>query len=191
MIAFMSTKAGLKSAVIEDSSNSPVFRYQMADYLDIGSESFPDVRVMSVFETIDENPNAQTTEKHYTNNKAATTITTGYKTQFPITGDLYKDNDVIKYLRDIGEEQKIGVTADYYRVRLYEPIEGKENTFYARKFRVGFEISSITGPGGEIVGLSGNMNTIGDVVIGEFNTTTRKFTPAGVDTTPPTEEPTE
>lgn len=183
----MSTAREAISTTVEETANEPVFRYELADYLDIGTASAPDVRVMSVFETIDENPNAQTMEKHYTNNRSATTITTGYKPQFPIKGDLYKDNGVIKFLRDIGEEQKVGVTADYYRVRLYEPIEGKENTFYARKFRVGFEVSTIAGAGGEIVGVEGNMNTIGDLVIGEFNTITRIFTPAGGDTTLPTE----
>ncbi len=186
----MSTVRETSVVNVEETANSPVFRYEIADYLDIGTASAPDIRVMSVFETIDENPNAQTMEKHYTNNKSATTFTTGYKPQFPITGDLYKDNEVIKFLRDIGEEQKIGVTADYYRVRLYEPIDGKANTFYARKFRVGFEVSAISGAGGEIVGVEGNMNTIGDLVIGEFNTVTRKFTPAGGDVAPAPEETT-
>ena len=168
--------------------STPVFRYKMADYLDIGTVETPNIRVMSVFETIDESPNAQTLEKHYTANKSASTYTVGYKTQFPVKGDLYEDDEVTKFLRDIGEEQKVGVEADYFRVRLYQPIDGKENTFYARKFRVGFEISNISGAGGEIVGVEGNMNALSDVVIGEFNTATRVFTEAGATPDPgPTE----
>ena len=54
----------------------------------------------------------------------------------------------------------------------------KENTFYARKFRVSVEVSSITGAGGEIISQEGNLNQIGDVVIGEFNTQTKTFTEA-------------
>lgn len=127
---------------------------------------------------IDENPNAQTTQKHYTADKSATTLTTGYQTQFPITADLYKDNKVVEFIRDIGEEQKLGVEADYFRVRLYQPIPEKQNTYYARKFRVGFEISGITGAGGEIMSIDGNMNAIGDAVVGEFNISTKTFTPA-------------
>lgn len=155
-----------------------VFRNLVADYLDVGTSEAPDIRVMSVFETIDESPNAQTTEKHYTGDKSATVITTGYQTQFPITADLYKDNRVVEYIRDIGEEQQLGTVTDYYRVRLYQPIAGKENTYYARKFRVGFEISGMTGAGGEIISIEGNMNAQGDAVIGEFNTTTQTFTSA-------------
>lgn len=162
-----------------EATTTPIFRNQIADYLDVGTDGTSDFQLMSVFETIDESPNAQTVEKHYTANKSATTITTGYQQQFPITGDLYHNDKVMEFLRDIGEEQKLGVQADYVRVRLYQPIESKENTFYARKFRVGFEISSITGAGGEIVSVEGNMNAMGDAVVGEFNTQTKTFTEAG------------
>lgn len=96
-----------------ESKGTVVTRNLVADYLDIGNSEKPDIRVMSVFETIDENPNAQTTQKHYTADKSATTLTTGYQTQFPITADLYKDNKVVEFIRDIGEEQKLGVEADY------------------------------------------------------------------------------
>ena len=72
----------------------------------------------------------------------------------------------------------MGVEADYFRVRLYQPIPEKQNTYYARKFRVGFEISGITGAGGEIMSIDGNMNAIGDAVVGEFNISTKTFTPA-------------
>ena len=69
--------------------------------------------------------------------------------------------------------EKLGVEADYFRVRLYQPIPEKQNTYYARKFRVGFEISGI-----EIMSIDGNMNAIGDAVVGEFNISTKTFTPA-------------
>lgn len=158
-----------------ETKGTPIFRYLIGDYLDIGKSGTPDIRLMSVFETIDENPNAQTTEKHYTGDKSASTFTTGYKPQFPITSDMYKDNAVVEFLRDIAEEQKLGVEAEYIRVRLYQPITGKDNTYYARKFHVGFEISSIKGGGGEIVSMDGNMNAIADVTVGEFNITTKAF----------------
>ena len=35
-------------------AETPVFRYEMADYLDVGTEEAPDIQVMSVFENIDE-----------------------------------------------------------------------------------------------------------------------------------------
>ncbi|MEG2841857.1 MAG: hypothetical protein RR900_00085 [Ruthenibacterium sp.] len=155
---------------------TPIFRNLVADYLNIGTTLAPDICLMNVMEGIDENPNAIVVEKHYVSDASATVITAGYKQQFPITGDLYKENKVMEYIRDIGEEQKVGVETDYYRVRLYQPITGKVGTYYARKFRVGFEIASISGAGGEIMAIEGNMNTVGDVVVGTFDVGTRTFT---------------
>lgn len=162
---------------MSDTKGTPVYRYEVADYLNLAAAgaSTPDYKLLNVMDTVDENPNAQTSEKHYTADKSATTLTTGYKPQFPIKGDMYAENAVMEWLRDIGEEQKLGVETDYVRVRLYEPIQGKDNTFYARRFLVSPEISTVSGAGGEIMSISGNLNTIGDVVIGEFNTETRTF----------------
>lgn len=158
---------------------TPVFRNLIADYLDVSKTDTPDVHLMSVFETIDEDPKAKTLDRHYTADKSTSTITTGYQTQFPITGDRYKDNAVTDFIAQIGEEQLLGVQTSYYRVSLYRPIEGKPNTYYARKFTVEFAIDKLSGKGGEIAQLEGNMNTQGDVVIGEFNTETLQFTIAG------------
>lgn len=157
---------------------TPIFRNLIADYLDVGTEEAPDIHVMSVFETIDESLNAQTVDKHYTADVSATTITTGYQSQFPITGDRYKDNKVIEFISKIAEERQLGVQTDYYRVNLFRPIEAKADTYYARKFVVGFAIDTLGGAGGEIATVEGNMNAIGDVVIGEFNIKTKTFTAA-------------
>lgn len=160
-----------------DINRTPIMRYDVADYINVRPETEEETIVlMSVFNTIDENPQAQTKETHYTSQKTATVQTTGYKPQFPITADMFKNEETIEFIRDIAEEQKVGVETDYYRVRIYQPIVGKENTFYARKFRVSIEVSSIKGNGGEQMSIDGNLNSVADVVIGEFNTTTKKFT---------------
>lgn len=160
---------------------TPIFANLEADYLDVGTADIPDIQLMKVFETIDENPNAQTVEKYYTANKSATTITTGYQTQFPITMDKYKNDAVSEFIRDIAEEQKLGIQCDHIKVRLYQPITAKENTFYARKFRVGFAIDSISKQGGQIISVEGNMNAMSDAEIGEFNVESRTFTAPGAD----------
>lgn len=153
-----------------------VYQYMIGDYLDVGTPDTPDIQLMQTFENIEESPNAQTVEKHFTCNKSATTITTGYKTQFAITTAMCQNEKVSLYLRDIAEEQKLGITTDFYRVRIHEPVKDKANTYYARKFRVGFAISKVGGKGGEIKTIDGNMNAIGDVAIGEFNIKTKTFT---------------
>lgn len=156
--------------------NKPILRYLIADYIDIGEEGAEDIQLMKTFESIDESPNAASVEKHYTGNKSMTTLTTGYNTSFSIQADRYTNEAVTEYLASIGEEQKLGVLTDYYRVNLWRAIELKENTFYARKFRVSPLIESLEGAGGEITSVSGTLNTVADVVIGEFNVTTGTFT---------------
>lgn len=158
-----------------EAKGTPIFRNMIADYLDVGTATTPDVRLMNVFETVDESPNAQTVDKHYTSDKSSSTITTGYQTQFPITGDRYKDNVVTDFITKIAEEQLLGVQALFYRVNLFRPIEGKQNTYYARKFTVEFAIDTLGGAGGEIATIEGNMNAQGDVIVGEFNTQTKEF----------------
>lgn len=165
-----------------DTVKTPVYSYMEADYLDLGNETTPNYQLMEFFTTHNESPNAQTTDKTYVPHKNATVITTGYQTQFPINFDEYENDEVSAFIRDIAEEQKLGVTCNYCKVRLHQPVEASENTYYARKFVVGFAIDSITREGGAIKTIEGNLNAQGDVVIGTFNTTTKTFTanPGGV-----------
>lgn len=168
---------------MSDTTKTQILRHNVADYLKVGSEFV----LMSVFNAIDENPTAQVKETQYTADKTKSKRTIGYSTTFPITADMYKNEKTSEFLRDIGEEQRLGADCEteYVRVRLYQPIAGKTNVFYARLFRVAVEISGITGAGGESMVIAGNLNGISDVVIGTFDTTTKTFTALAV--TPPTE----
>ena len=156
---------------------APILRHDVADYLKVGAG----FELMSVYNQIDENPTAQTKETQYTVDKSKTKMTTGYATVFPITGDMYKNEATAEYLRDIGEEQKLGADCqtEYVRVRLYQPVAETPDTFYARRFQIAVEITGITGAGGENMVIAGNLNAMGDVEIGTFNVKTKTFTPTG------------
>lgn len=158
----------------ENSIGTPILANLVADYIDIGGET-SDIQLIRVAEELSENPNMQTITKHYTANKSATEIPVGFQTDITFSVDLYKNEEVGGWLRDIAEEQKLGIQADYIAVRLYQPITGKDNIFYARKFRVSPVIDSVNRVGGEIISISGSMKPVGDVVVGQFDTTTRTF----------------
>lgn len=160
------------------SKQIPVNPHMEADYLDIGTETAPQVEYMRFFTVHDESPKAHTTEKQYVPDMNTTTLTTGYQTSFPIRLDEYKNDTVGEFIRDVAEEQKLGVACPYYKVRLHQPIEGQANCYYARKFMVGFAIDTIHREGGGIKSIEGNMNAIGDMKVGTFNTKTREFTEA-------------
>lgn len=153
-----------------------VMRYQVADYLATGDDKFA---LMGVgFNTLDENPTAQKDAKTYINQKAQTTQIKSYQPTFPFDTDLISDEEAVMAIYDIGRNQKTGEDAelDYVRVELFKPVADQENVFEARKFRVAVEVANITGEGGGIMKVTGNLNGVGDFVPGTFDTTTKTFT---------------
>ncbi len=156
-----------------------VQRYQVADYIDVGTDTGEYEFMGTGFNTLDESPSAQNDQKTYICDKSATTTIKGYQTQFPFDTDLVKSERAVMFLYDIGRNQKTGADAmtNYVRVELFNPVEGKENTFTARAFQVSAEISSFAGAGGETIKVTGNLNNVGSFIDGEFNTVTKTFTP--------------
>lgn len=153
-----------------------VMRYQVADYLATGDDKFA---LMGVgFNTLDENPTAQKDAKTYINQKAQTTQIKSYQPTFPFDTDLISDEEAVMAIYDIGRNQKTGEDAelDYVRVELFKPVADQENVFEARKFKVAVEVANITGEGGGIMKVTGNLNGVGDFVAGTFDTTTKTFT---------------
>lgn len=156
-----------------------VKRFQVADYIATGNDTFS---LMGVgFNTLDENPTAQKDSKTYIHEKAQTTQIKSYQPTFPFDSDLISDDEAVMALYDIGRNQLTGADAelDYVRVELFKPVKDQENVFEARKFRVAVEVANITGEGGGVMKVTGNLNGVGDFVVGTFNTTTKTFTPNG------------
>ena len=155
-----------------------LMRFKIADYLNVsevtGTEEYA---LMGIgFNTLDENPNAQTDQKTYINQKSSSTSIKGYQPQFPYDADVCLDEKAIMSLYKVGRNHLTGADAekDYIKVDLYDPVD--TNVFKARKFRVCVEVSGAAGAGGEPIVSSGNLNSVGDLIQGTFNTTTKKFT---------------
>ena len=127
--------------------------------------------------TLDENPSAQTKSRRYINDKSATKSVNGYDWSAPFDADQIRSQAAIAFLCDIGEKQKIGEDAEtqYVIVDLDQSIADKEDTFHARKIDVAIEVASFPNDDGEM-GVSGNFLGQGDMIEGEFNTTTKVFT---------------
>lgn len=155
-----------------------VTRNLEAEYFNLGTSEEPQWTLGRVFTQLDENANPITTSRHYTVDKNATKKTTGFEAQHPFSLDMYSNDDVSKKIRDIIEEQQLGITLQICKVRLYEPTdEGPEHKkYYARLINVAVE-GNKTGTPGELVVYSGNFNQQGDLVVGDFDTSTSTFTP--------------
>lgn len=162
--------------------------YGIADYIKV-DDAF---ELMAHFTSISESPNAETEETQYTVNKSKTTDTVGYATAWAFEGILQKDSEgeeqasakAVQWLEKVGKEQLLGeeCQTEFVRVELDNPImemeSPKANTFYARQCMVAVEVSELSVEAGAKRGISGNLNALGDVVVGEFNTQTKTFTPA-------------
>lgn len=157
-----------------------VMRYQIADYINTAAagdtESYA---LMGVgFNTLDESPSAQTDDKIYIHEKSQTTTITSYQTTFAFDSDLIADEAAVMTLYDVGRNQLTGADAqkDYVRVELFKPVSGSTTTFEARKFVVAVQVDSVSGAGGEVVQVSGNLAGVGDFIDGTFDTSTKTFT---------------
>lgn len=152
-----------------------VTRDLIADYFKV-SDAF--VLMGTGFNTLDENPNAQTDSKTYINDRSATSVVKGYQTQFPFDSDFIASEAVIKDIYEIGSMQKTGSDAEreYIRVDLFDKVGTTGEVYKARKFRVSVEVSSFAGAGGETIKISGNLNNVGSMVAGTFDLATKTFT---------------
>lgn len=158
-------------------------RYQYADYLNVGDAEAPKWVLMGAgFTTLDEEPGAQTDSVKYVNEKSASSSIISYETVFPFEAEQIATEEAIDAIYEVGRNHYVGADAEfeYCRVELWRPAttsgEGAGNVFEARKFNVAVEVSDFTGE--TKMTISGNLNAIGDPVLGTFDTTAKEFTPA-------------
>ena len=162
-----------------NNNQTNIMRYHIADYLNVGTAENEDYKLCGVgFSSLNESPSAEEDEKIYINMKSASTKVKSYKTEFSFEAELIKEEEATMWLYDVGRNHKTGSDAmtDYVRVELFRPIEGEENTFTARKFKVSAIISENAGEGGEPLQTTGSLKAVGDFIDGKFNTSTRTFT---------------
>lgn len=130
-----------------------------------------------VITSLTESTNPIESEKHYIQQKSATTNVTGYSNEFPITMDMVQGDEVFDDFYEIFYERKTGsdIKRDHIIVNLWEPISGSENTYKARKIKQSVEITEANGDPGTQKQITGSLKG-GDFVYGTFNTSTKVFT---------------
>lgn len=156
-----------------------LIRKDVADYLNIGSsESEEWVLLGYGFESLDEEPGAQTDTTCYINEETSSTSIIKYVAKFPYVSEMIPDEKGIKNLWSTGRNHEVGEAAerDFIRVDLYDPVTESDGEYQARKFRVSNEVSKFSGDGGEKLKVEGSLNVKGSITQGTFNVKTKKFT---------------
>ena len=158
-------------------SRNVIKRHQYADYLNIGTTASPNWVLMGTgFTQIDEEPGAQSESVKYVCDKSASSEVVSYETTFPFEAEQIMEQEAINDIYTIARNHYIGTDAEreYCRVELWN--RASANNYEARKFLVSVEVSSFSGE--NKMTISGNLNAVGDPVLGTFNTSTRAFTAA-------------
>lgn len=160
-------------------SNKIKGRNGIANYLNIGTTTEEYVLMGAGFTELNETPAAQTSSKKYINDKGATKRIIGYDWSTPFSTDQIRDEKAIEFICNIGEVQLVGdqCETDYVVVDLDKKATAA-NEYKARKFRVAIEVAEFPNNEGEMTA-TGNLLAVGDLVLGVFNTTTKKFTEDG------------
>ena len=155
-------------------------RRTIANYIDIsetGAKTADFAFMGAGFKSLEENPSAQTKSRKYVCDKSATQTINGYSWSTPFELDQIREQTAVDFICKIGEFQLTGedTERDFIMVDLDKPVEGTENTYYARKIKVAIELSSFSNDDGDL-GASGNLLGVGDIIEGNFNTKERTFT---------------
>lgn len=161
---------------------TPVLRHKIADYLNVGTEAAPEWVLMGTgFTTLDESPGAQTESVKYVNEASSSSCVTGYETSFPFEAEHIVEEEAVDAIYMVGRNHYTGSDAEfeYCRVELWNKASGgsaSATAYEARKFRVSCEVSDYSGDNKQTI--SGNLNAVGDPVLGTFDIKSKKFTEA-------------
>lgn len=169
-----------------DVKANKITRNKIADYYNISKTTTADWRLLGYgVNSLNETNGAQMEKKTYVNEVTASNTVKSYDSSFAFDFDLVTggegkwDTEAVEDIVDIGESHKIGTDAEreYVRVKMYKPATtGSTRYFEARKFNVAVEVTNTNGAGGEQVVCTGNLQCIGDPVVGYFDITTKTFT---------------
>lgn len=155
--------------------------WETAHYLGVqaNGEGEETIYLMGVgIKSLNRSPSPQTSTDAYINDRNASPTITGYQNSFTVNYDDIVDDDAVKALQAVADEQKVGVEAEfnYYRVDL---LEGDESAGYKTiKYRVACEPGDETNESTKIVSSTCVLRQVGDLETGKMVLSPQvKFTP--------------
>lgn len=128
--------------------------------------------------SLNRSPAAQTTTDAYINDRNASPTVTGYQNSFSVNYDDIVDDEAVKALQAVADEQKVGADAEFYYYRV-DLLEGDESEgFNAIQYRVACEPGDETNEATKIVSATCTLRQVGDLVKGKMVLSPEvKFTP--------------
>jgi hypothetical protein len=157
-------------------ANRMVMREEMLYYLDVGTTAAPSLKLMGDgFLTAGMALNPTAYSRSYVNLPVTVSDTTGYAPAISYTGDIYSEDEAIKFVTDAGLNRETGKRANI--VEVYTWIAGTKTGFYkALKYPVSVNPSTYgANSGGSTLDFAGSLNAVGEGITGEFDPVDKKF----------------
>ena len=153
--------------------------WETAHYLGVvAAPETEDIYLLGVgIKSLNRSPSPKTTTDAYINEKNGSPTITGYDNSFALNYDDIVDDDAVKALLRVADDQLTGTDAEFYYYRVDLLAEAEAGAYPARRYRVACEPGDETNEAASVVTASCTLRQIGDLEKGTFNTSTKTFTP--------------
>lgn len=154
--------------------------WETAHYLgvQVDGEGEETIHLLGVgIKSLNRSPSPKTTTDAYINEKNGSPTITGYDNSFALNYDDIVDDDAVKALQRVADDQLTGTDAEFYYYRVDLLAEAEAGAYPARRYRVACEPGDETNEAASVVTASCTLRQIGDLEKGTFNTFTKTFTP--------------
>lgn len=126
--------------------------------------------------SLNRSPSPKTTSDAYISDRNGSPTITGYDNSFALNYDDIVDDDAVKALQRVADDQLTGTDAEFYYYRVDLLAEPEGDGYPARRYRVACEPGEETNEATNVVSASCTLKQIGDLVKGTFDVKAKKFT---------------
>ena len=160
--------------------SAQMMRYMILYFLNTGTEATPVWTLLGKgFTKLDESPNPQVESKTYIHEKTASPSIKSYEPSFPFEAELWRGEEGLMKLYEVARQRKVGseaivdmVATDFTVDDSGDPVAAPT----ARSMNMAVEVTDlVTGEGGEVLTMSGNLNQVGDALEGYFTLSTKTW----------------
>lgn len=158
-------------------TETPIWGHQLEEYINIGTTEAPTYEEVGNLLNWTPSNDQNTYEPDYIDQKVSPTYVTGTKCDIEFEKDAYNGSDIDKFFTENEEKSNLPTSI----VRVYGWIPGTtEGTFFAKEAAFSLAVNPLSNDtAGEPIKISGSLSrTDADWTDGEWNPTTKKFTPA-------------
>ena len=160
--------------------SAQIMRYMILYFINTGTTAEPVWAPLGKgFTKLDESPNPQVEQKTYIDEKSSSPTIKSYEPSFPFEAELWRGEAGLMTLYQIARDRKVGseavvdvVATDFTVTDAGAAVAAPS----ARRMNMAVEVTDlVTGEGGEVLTMSGNLNQVGDAIEGYFTLATKTW----------------